>query len=517
MKNSKKSKKWSFPKLPISIKKKDNHIDNSTILISGILLTCVLLSIASGFIDLTFFSGLSKSILHLATLPLPAAVLYTIISVGFISGKFWCAMQIGMIRELQTRLEAKGFEWASGLKRARFGWHIAHKFLIIVSIVTALSLSVNSIGAGIRNMEQNIKNMSADTTELIELKSSYKAGNVDVRAAKKENISGAKQAQETAAAEVARYAKRLKEYQSQYFQIADDLNLTDEEKAQKQNNIITKIVNEIPGVSRKRAIYFTEADLRESIQKVSSSNEILDSSSIYEEGIAFDMQQIESKIKALKHKNYKNPDGSLLVFEDSDGKPYDVDVVIGILQGSILKWQAPDAGDAGESSKIFTLVATYINADAKAGGMGVSEWIMIIFIFLAGIVQEYLIYLFTPKATIDRKLLSQVSHYMKWKNEEEKERFLISVYISYAGDGIINQERFEAKCKKAVYFMELKEDDIVAKYASKKEIASAKASEIKGKEYKEDNLPKPEPIEEGYSSNVDKAIKEIESIIGDKR
>ena len=77
-----------------------------------------------------------------------------------------------------------------------------------------------------------------------------------------------------------------------------------------------------------------------------------------------------------------------------------------------------------------------------------------ILIALFGIVQEFLIYLFTPKATIDRKLLSQVSSYMMWKDEEEKERFLISVYKSYVGDGIINQESYEAKCKKCVSLMQ---------------------------------------------------------------
>ena len=69
--------------------RKNNRIDSSTILINGILFTCIILSIASGFIDLTFFSGLSKSLFHVGTIPIPAAVLYTVISIGFILAKFW--------------------------------------------------------------------------------------------------------------------------------------------------------------------------------------------------------------------------------------------------------------------------------------------------------------------------------------------------------------------------------------------------------------------------------------------
>ena len=161
--------------------RKKNRIDSSTILINGILFTCIILSIASGFIDLTFFSGLSKSLFHVGTIPIPAAVLYTVISIGFILAKFWCAMQIGMIKELKTRLLAKGKDWANGLKKALLPWQIVHKFLIAVSIITALSLSVNSIGAGIRKMEQNIKNMSYDAEQLLELQHSVRDGNKDMR------------------------------------------------------------------------------------------------------------------------------------------------------------------------------------------------------------------------------------------------------------------------------------------------------------------------------------------------
>ena len=61
---------------------------------------------------------------------------------------------------------------------------------------------------------------------------------------------------------------------------------------------------------------------------------------------------------------------------------------------------------------------------------------------------------------------------MRWESEEEKERFLISVYKSYVGDGIINQDDYEAKCKKCVNLMEDNEDDVIAKYSKKKKQAN---------------------------------------------
>lgn len=464
--------------------RKNNRIDSSTILINGILFTCIILSIASGFIDLTFFSGLSKSLFHVGTIPIPAAVLYTVISIGFILAKFWCAMQIGMIKELKTRLLAKGKDWANGLKKALLPWQIVHKFLIAVSIITALSLSINSIGAGIRKMEQNIKNMSYDAETLIELNKSANSGEKEKREAAKDNIAGAIKAKDDARKEVDRYYSRLVQYQEEYFSIPED-------DTEARQAVISKIVREIPGVVEKNAIYFTKADLQRSIQKTASANETVNDTSLYEETVAYDKSQIEATILALADKKYKTPDGELISFTNEDGSLVDVQLAISRLQNGISEWQS-DTGDVGESSKIFTLIATYINADAKAGGMGISEWMLMILIALFGIVQEFLIYLFTPKATIDRKLLSQVSSYMMWKNEEEKERFLISVYKSYVGDGIINQENYEAKCKKCVSLMQETEDDVIAKWSKK---------EVKSKEKKE------------FSNKVDNSIKEIEEML----
>ena len=466
---------------------KNNKIDSSTILINGVLFTCIILSIASGFIDLTFFSGLSKSLFHVGTIPIPAAVLYTVISIGFILAKFWCAMQIGMLKELKARLLAKGKDWANNLKKALLPWQIVHKFLIAVSIITALSLSVNSIGVGIRKMEQNIKNMSYDAETLIELNKSANSGEKEKREAAKDNIAGAIKAKDDARKEVDRYYSRLVQYQEEYFSIPED-------DTEARQAVISKIVREIPGVVEKNAIYFTKADLQRSIQKTASANETVNDTSLYEEGVAYDKSQIEATILALADKKYKTPDGELISFTNEDGSLVDVQIAISRLQNGISEWQS-DTGDVGESSKIFTLIATYINADAKAGGMGISEWMLMILIALFGIVQEFLIYLFTPKATIDRKLLSQVSNYMMWKDEEEKERFLISVYKSYVGDGIINQENYEAKCKKCVSLMQETEDDVIAKW-SKKGIK-----------------PKAEKKEKEFSSKVDDSVKEIEEML----
>jgi hypothetical protein len=70
---------------------------------------------------------------------------------------------------------------------------------------------------------------------------------------------------------------------------------------------------------------------------------------------------------------------------------------------------------------------------------------------------------------------------MEWKDDEEKERFLISVYKDYVGDGIINQEDYVAKCKKCVELMEDTEEDVIKKFSKKQKVKPVAA------------LPKPKP------------------------
>ena len=480
-----------------------NKIDNSTILINGLLLTCIGLSIASGFVDIVCYSGLSVSLFHLGTLALPAAILYTLISVFLTSGKFWFGMKIGMLKELRTRLKVQNFQWYKNITKALVPWQLLHKLLICISLLTAMSMSVNSIGSGIRAMQQNIDNMTRDAETLIELNKSVNSGVKEKREAAKSNITGAITAKDDARQEVDRYYSRLVKYQEEYF-------ATPEDDIDARKAIIDKIVREIPGATSKNAIYFTKADLQKSIQKIASRNETVNDTSLYEEAVSYDKNQIEETLIAISDKEYKMPDGTLIQFIDNDGKPINVQLAISRLQNGISMWQA-DTGDVGESSKVFTLLAMYIKADETAGGIGAAEWMIMLFIFFTGIIQECMIALCTPSATIDRKTLSSVSRYCEWKNEEEKERFLLRVYKSYVGDGVFNQADYEEKCRKCVELMEETEDDVIVKY-SKKYKMEAKA--VRARTIKED-VPVAEVKENiptGYSDVVARKIKEVESI-----
>ena len=95
-----------------------------------------------------------------------------------------------MVKELETKLRAKNFTWAGNLKKAQIPWHIAHKFLIMISIVTALSLSVNSIGSALKDAERNTTNITISLDELKNLKDQKKSDNSNKRNLTRGNLEG---------------------------------------------------------------------------------------------------------------------------------------------------------------------------------------------------------------------------------------------------------------------------------------------------------------------------------------
>ena len=480
MKKKKIEKKFNFN---FVFNKDKERLSSSAILVRGSLLTCIILSFASGIIDIAFFSGLSKSLLHIGTVPMHAAILYTIISAGFISAKFWLAMKLGMLKELQARLTAKQFTWAKNLNKPITRTNFWHKFMIAISIMTALSLSVNSIGSALKDAERNSTNITISIDELKALKDQKKADSNDRRSLTRENLEGTANSKQTAEKEADRYWTNIENWQAKLAQIyssEDYLALeTDKEKATyiaKQREPYKKMAPTFVG---NNIDYISRSELVTKFQQEAKKTEIdKDSIAAYDALANENNEEIRNTILALenlyKHPNsYENGlviEGKPVSFLDENGEPIDITQVIGILQGLREEWK--NNSDIGESSQIFMLISEAITSKTKsddASGSGIAETLMIIIIAIIGIGQEFLISYFTPKAAIDRKLLRQVSEYLFWKDKEEKERFLLEVYDDYYGDGVFSQNEFDFKCKKAVDHLDWSVDDTINKYSNKKQ------------------------------------------------
>lgn len=510
MKKKKIEKKFNFN---FVFNKDRERLSSSTILVRGSLLTCIILSFASGIIDIAFFSGLSKALLHIGTVPMHAAILYTIISAGFISAKFWLAMKLGMLKELQARLTAKQLTWAKNLDKPIKRTNFWHKFMIAISIMTALSLSVNSIGSALKDAERNSTNITISIDELKALKDQKKSDSNDKRTLTRGNLEGTANSKQTAEREADRYWPNIEKWQDTLAGIYENEEYlaleTEEEKASYIEAKRKPFKKMAPTFIGNNIDYISRSELVTKFQQEAKKTEIdKDSIAAYDALANENNEEIRNTILALenlyKHPNsYENGlviEGKPVSFLDENGEPIDITQVIGILQGLREEWK--NNTDIGESSQIFMLVSEIVTSklgeDKSSSGSGIAEILMIIIVAIIGIGQEFLIAHFTPKATIDRSLLRQVSEYLLWENKDQKERFLLEVYDDYYGDGVFNQDAFEHKCKKAVEHLERSIDDTIAKYSkyNKSVEQPVKLKKIKPIEKIEKEEPTPVQIQE---------------------
>lgn len=514
MKKKKIEKKFNFN---FVFNKDRERLSSSTILVRGSLLTCIILSFASGIIDIAFFSGLSKALLHIGTIPMHAAILYTIISAGFISAKFWLAMKLGMLKELQARLTAKQLTWAKNLDKPIKRTNFWHKFMIAISIMTALSLSVNSIGSALKDAERNSTNITISIDELKALKDQKKSDSNDKRTLTRGNLEGTANSKQTAEREADRYWPNIEKWQDTLAGIYENEEYlaleTEEEKASYIEAKRKPFKKMAPTFIGNNIDYISRSELVTKFQQEAKKTEIdKDSIAAYDALANENNEEIRNTILALenlyKHPNsYENGlviEGKPVSFLDENGEPIDITQVIGILQGLREEWK--NNTDIGESSQIFMLVSEIVTSklgeDKSSSGSGIAEILMIIIVAIIGIGQEFLIAHFTPKATIDRSLLRQVSEYLLWENKDQKERFLLEVYDDYYGDGVFNQDAFEHKCKKAVEHLERSIDDTIAKYSKYNKLVEqpVKPKKIKPIEKIEKEEPAPVQVQEEKST-----------------
>lgn len=543
MKKNTTTKKTMKIPFAISLSKKGEGsrkptVQTSTVLITGILITCLTLSVVSGFIDLVFFSNLSKSLYEMfGWIAIPAGALMSLMSVGFTLGKFFCGMQLGAINELQTRLRGAGYVWAKNLDKLKLRWNIIHKFLIGVSIITSISLSVVSIGSGITRNANTLKQIDSfieQGTRYSELVNT--ANNTQLTTiVKKASDTSEEDSIKYAESETLKVWPLIESYQEERSSFVNNGYEVGgiEEIEWKGNRIIpsdywddknTKLNASISKYGLKAgsaAMKYNEQSVMATIKQNYLSNHTVKSTdevnkqmgelkdSTLEEASAWITtlnsigftKNIRLKYVDEKGKEKYKWETVPVVFDTDPNKSTKVLVDTALTQLKAFRVDVEnDSGDIGSSSKIFMLIGSWFdNAKAKqtsnveealtlkvSTGMGSTEIMMMILIMIFGIVQEFLIALFTPKSLIDRKMLSRFNAYfdMQEFKSYELNKFMLTTYKDYLDLGIINQKDFEEKAKKCVSLMEESVDDIIKKY-SKKGVEKLSVSPSFEKEYNE--------------------------------
>lgn len=515
MKNNGNKKGMSFPRFKWFWKYYENDgklsrpISSAQVLINGKLVVFVFCSLVSAFINLVFISNLTKSGYSVGTLfTLPAAVLLGSLSIGLDIAKFLLAIQVNTLGELIRKLSK--FSWVKNVKRASIWWRTVYVTFILLSVITSVSLSSISIGAGItRNA-----NLISQIDEYIVQGEGYTNINAGADAVTRQNLISkatdtserdARDYAENAVAEIEAFIAEVRPIVDvEYQDIEDGLTA----KQQKENALKpyeakrAKINNILRGAGYRARTFdelvaFNTLTLANDIKQKrleylqSNSNDI----AVEKLGELKDNTNAEiySWLETLNALSLVNPKtNEIIVFDTSKEKPANVLAKSATQLLKALRVDVEnDSGDIGSSSKIFMQVGSLfasknvgdkdlqaaLNVKAE-GSFGATEVMMMGMLLFLSLLCELAINLFSPKTNISRKMLSQFSEY--FDTNFDVNDFMLEIYIDQLNFGILDRDAFDRKAKKAVELTEITKDSLYEKYRKKAKgtnLNKSKASE----------------------------------------
>lgn len=512
------SKSTALPRLPKfkwfwKYNEKDKALSrpvtSAQVLINGKLIVFIFCSLVSAFINLVFISNLSKSNYDIGTLiSVPAAVLLGSLSIGLDIAKFLLAIQVNTLNELIRKLSK--FTWVKNVKRAAIWWKSVYITFIILSVITSMSLSSISIGAGItRNA-----NLINQIDEYIIQGEQYTNINAGADAVTRENLIS--KATDTSEKDARDYAENAVSEIEDFIAVVgpivsaeyvDDENLEDGGKTaiQKKNEALkpyearrTKINNILKGAGY-RARSFDElvafntmtlaADIKQKRLEYlqSSSNDIaVEKLGELKENTNVEIYSWLETLNALSLINPKTNEP--MVFDTSTDKPANVLAKSATQMLKALRVDVEnDSGDIGSSSKIFMQFGSIfaskklgdkdlqaaLNVKAQ-GSFGATEIMMMGMLLFLSLLCELAINLFSPKTNISRKMLSQFSEY--FDPDFDVDDFMMDIYIDQLKFGVLDRDAFDRKSKKAVELTEITKASLYEKYSKKNKTIGLKES-----------------------------------------
>lgn len=509
MKNNTNAKTIALPKLPKfkwfwKYNEKDKAfsrpVTSAQVLINGKLVVFIFCSLVSAFINLVFISNLSKSNYDIGTLiSVPAAVLLGSLSIGLDIAKFLLAIQVNTLNELIRKLSK--FPWVKNVKHAAIWWKSVYVTFIVLSVITSMSLSSISIGAGItRNA-----NLINQIDEYIIQGEQYTNINAGADAVTRENLIS--KATDTSEKDARDYAENAVSEIEDFIAIVgpivtaeyiDDENLENGGKTavQKKNDALkpyearrTKINNILKGAGyRARSfdelVAFNTMTLASDIKQKrleylqSSSNDIaVEKLGELKENTNVEIYSWLETLNALALINPKTNEP--MIFDTSSDKPANVLAKSATQMLKALRVDVEnDSGDIGSSSKIFMQFGSIfaskklgdkdlqaaLNVKAQ-GSFGATEIMMMGMLLFLSLLCELAINLFSPKTNISRKMLSQFSEY--FDPDFNVDDFMMDVYIDQLKFGVLDRDAFDRKSKKAVELTEITKQSLYEKYSKK--------------------------------------------------
>ena len=467
------------------IDSKRKHTDTDSIQDKGEHTTFVTASGVSGFVDLVFFSGLSVALYTIfGVVAVPAGVVLCLMSLIITFGKTWSAMRVAQINEFTAHLKAQSIDcWSELIKPKKF-WSRIHKACMIVSVWTAASLSVVSIGDGIRKNQNEIKKANEEIVILADLIDANYAGQASQTNLIISSVSAGSDSVKKANETAAKIWPIIEEYRIERaeFEASGVAFDSKEEVEWKGNKIIpdkywdkqnSLVITKIKAAGRTMSINQIRNITSEAVlaQQIKNEIEASNKNASKDELIHLDAQTKERMTSTIKNLQgrFHWPNGELVEFDENNPS-----LALTTLKDLKAAYEN-DTGDVGESAKIFVLLGPAM---------------IMIFIMAVGVLMEVILAAFTPKPIITRRIFDKYNFSQKL----DVEKIMYEINLKYVSDGVFSLEEFYAKINKNV------EIDNVPKTL---------------KDYKK-TLEKPAKVEKKekeFSSKVDDSIKEIEEML----
>lgn len=490
-----KSKIKSGIRLPKFVWFKQNHVGEA-ILINGKIVVFVLCSIISSLINLVFISNLTKESYDIGSiLSIPAAIFLGILSVGLDASKTIHVIQVNSLNEMYRKLSQ--FPWSKSIKKTLNKWTTVYLLYVVLSIVTSVSLSTISIGAGITrnaNLLNLIDTQIKEGEKYLEIDGASKDANF------KHIINSATDSSEEDAIAFAKNMMTeiwpfIEEYKTERTSFEDagyDVNSIEEIEwdgnkiipssywDKRNRDVKNKLINAgHPGISGGSAIMnLNRVDVEKIIrQNKLSLTETKKSENAIEKLNDLSSQSMQealgwiSTINSLKMVNPKT--GEVATFDIDETNPK-VSVSSALTQLKALRVDVEsDSGDIGSSSKIFMQVGSWIDGATEKKtdltnvldnknqiSFGTVEILMMVMLLFLSLLCELAINQFAPTIKVSRKMLGQFRHclpkefdinlFMLNLNNELRDYDLISdeeleYQIDYCNKRLKSKKSFQSK------------------------------------------------------------------------
>lgn len=407
----------------------------------------IVCSLTSAFINLIFIANLTKTPYTLGTLlSMPAAIFLGGLSLSLDLSKMNHSMKINALTELARELGDKS--WVGNVLKIKRKWKRVYIAYVFLSILTSVSLSSISIGAGI-SRNSNLLNSIQEQIDESEKYIGMDSFNKDYT-----RNSYAQQITDTSEKEAREYADNaVNQIEDFIFEISPILNAEYSDDFDDEGNLI------------KSADEKKNEALKKFESKRTKINNILRGAGYrartFEELAAFDTLNLSSDIKQKRLEYLKSNENELALeklnkFSDSNKEEiipwletlnalnlvnpktrevvqFSIDenkdpITLAKSANTILKALKVDvendSGDIGSSSKIFMQVGSWLNSIMSknndlnevlnkkgTGGSGFTSMAMMVVLLFLSLLCELAINQFSPQPKLTRKLVGKFRRY----------------------------------------------------------------------------------------------------------